>query len=812
MLAVSILLHKSITDVTRRKGRATFMILGILCGVLGLTAVNIANDRLGEAFTFESGLGTAPDLVFRTTAIPDTDRVALAGIQGVTQVQIRQEYRTRWHLAKSHLTATIQVNAFANFQQINMRRFQILAGHAPGPGEIVVDTQNNKVQPVTIGETIVLERQDGTLISLRVVGLTRTTMKNYQNSSLQATAYMSTAGLEQIAPAPAHATTYVTGTVPPDRSSAIFVKIAHADDAAQVIQTFENNIKQTGRSVIDYKEEEEHGANARQAVDGLLGVIRALAGIALILSGLLIVNMITALLTEQVKIIGTMKALGGTRWRIIGSYLFSVSIYSIAGTLPGIVLGVVAGNLLSMLFAEATNTSLGPFVLSPLVFLTSVFIGLLVPLLSALIPLWTGTGMTVREAISTYGVNAKAGQFFARGKRSTILPQIVYVGLHGIFRKPGRACMTLCALIFSTSAFIAVQITNTSIGASLEAQANVYHNDDTIFVGVNPLPMQSVLEIVRSVQGIERVETLDEESLTTTKGTLWLVGLTPETQLYHPQVTSGRWLATNDTNKLVMSDYAAQQLSLRVGDTFSMSQVGDAPPLPHPLSYTVIGIVHELNHVTSGTGTSRAIGTAFMPMESLNTLRHASPGTAKHILVRTHDHSLQAVQETDRQILQRLDTAGLKGVRSKITQISVKNQQTNILLVFALFSAVAIIISLVGLLSLANTLSASVLERQQEIGILRSLGATSWRVGTVFWIEGITLSVIAWSLGILSGFPGAAILLNVLGNALMPFDYSFSPLLVPFSLLFVIIIASIASLGPALRAAHMRIQEILRYE
>jgi len=44
------LTRKAVADVTRRAGRTILMVLGIMIGVLGITAVNQANSQIGGTF------------------------------------------------------------------------------------------------------------------------------------------------------------------------------------------------------------------------------------------------------------------------------------------------------------------------------------------------------------------------------------------------------------------------------------------------------------------------------------------------------------------------------------------------------------------------------------------------------------------------------------------------------------------------------------------------------------------------------------------------------------------------------------------
>jgi putative ABC transport system permease protein len=117
-------------------------------------------------------------------------------------------------------------------------------------------------------------------------------------------------------------------------------------------------------------------------------------------------------------------------------------------------------------------------------------------------------------------------------------------------------------------------------------------------------------------------------------------------------------------------------------------------------------------------------------------------------------------------------------------------------IVSSLFDAMVILVALVGLLGLAHTLTESVLERRLEIGMVRSLGATGRRVGSIFLIEGVALALFAWGWGILLGLPAGAGLLQALGTFLGPVDLTFQPLFLVTTLGLVLLVACLASAGP----------------
>ena len=58
---MSVLVRKALMDITRRKGRSLLSILGILLGILGLTAMNEATDLIGGAFFYSTDVDGHPE-------------------------------------------------------------------------------------------------------------------------------------------------------------------------------------------------------------------------------------------------------------------------------------------------------------------------------------------------------------------------------------------------------------------------------------------------------------------------------------------------------------------------------------------------------------------------------------------------------------------------------------------------------------------------------------------------------------------------------------------------------------------------------
>src|SRR6516225_7437300 len=341
-----ILLRKALADVTQRKGRTVLVILSILIGVLGLTAVNIANDVIGGAFIFSHDQSTSPDMVFSGPVVDPSVAAMVLHMPNVAKVQVRSEYHTNWHTTNGTGSASLQINGYADLQHIQLGTFQLTSGRLPGPGEIVMDSRDSVVQEVAPGDMVTITTSSGTA-SLRVVGLARTLGWATSESTAQATGYMQASALQHIAgPSTTSGSKAHSG---PALDTVIMVKVRDTHQAMQTAQAIEQALTQAHVKVADASLHDT--TSGELAINGMLIVIRVLSLIALLLTGMLIINTMTVLVTEQMRIIGTMKAIGGRRGVIMQSYLISVGVYGLVGTILGLAAGIGAGEQLAALFA-----------------------------------------------------------------------------------------------------------------------------------------------------------------------------------------------------------------------------------------------------------------------------------------------------------------------------------------------------------------------------------------------------------------------------------------------------------------------------
>lgn len=137
----------------------------------------------------------------------------------------------------------------------------------------------------------------------------------------------------------------------------------------------------------------------------------------------------------------------------------------------------------------------------------------------------------------------------------------------------------------------------------------------------------------------------------------------------------------------------------------------------------------------------------------------------------------------------------------------IQEQVDSILGALTLFLTVVSGISLlVGAIGISNTMFMSVLERTREIGVLKSLGATSRQIQDLFLMESAMIGLAGGIGGVIIGF----ILLQLV--AFFGFEAVLSVEITVFAFLFSVAIGIFAGSFPAKEASMKPAIEALRYE
>jgi putative ABC transport system permease protein len=548
---------------------------------------------------------------------------------------------------------------------------------------------------------------------------------------------------------------------------------------------------------------------AQEPVDGVFFILQTMAFAALILGLFLVYNTITAIISQQIPQIGVLKAIGATRGQILRLYYTTVLIYGLLAALISIPLGALGAHSLRVFLVDFMNMNSGPLSISLRAMVIQIAICTLSPLLTATPPIFKGAGITVREAISSYGLSGGGGLLDRLMAKLAFLPRMTSMAVSNTFRNKTRVFMTQITLVGAGVLFIAVLSVQASIRFTfgpvlfdtLRTNILLGFEDEERFKAVERLvrrsdPQVSEVEMWAPVSGEIRLagqpESFDDRIVTVT-------GMPIPSRIYGPQLRAGRWLQPDDTFALVMHQKEAAEIGVGVGDWVTLNI-----PLKQETNWQVVGLVNDpINE--------RRI----IALRETLLIAKRQVGQGRDLFIKTKDTNPEEDVIVAVSLRQSFDERGYDLEASKADTLLLLSQDaiSQFDIIIYLLLIMAIIIAVIGGISLSGVLSINVMERRVEIGILRSIGASNGAIGTLFITEGILLGWLSWLIAMPISLPfsrGLNMAVGLAVNSEMAFAYATSS---PWIwLIIVTTLGIVASWFPSKGAIKVSVRESLSYE
>src|SRR6185369_11487430 len=177
------------------------------------------------------------------------------------------------------------------------------------------------------------------------------------------------------------------------------------DHIRRVVADVESTIKSRGHLVV-HTDVPRPGKHPHSDLTGILLLAMSSFGLfVLVFSGILVINLLTAMMASQVRQTGVMKAIGGTGGQIARIYFGQALFLGIAAVIVSVPLGVIGSRALCRYMAYFLNFDINSFAVPLWVYVAVALVGIAAPLLAAALPVLRGTGVPVRVALSNFGLS-----------------------------------------------------------------------------------------------------------------------------------------------------------------------------------------------------------------------------------------------------------------------------------------------------------------------------------------------------------------------------------------------------------------------
>ncbi|MDM8519843.1 FtsX-like permease family protein [Anaerolineales bacterium HSG6] len=547
-----------------------------------------------------------------------------------------------------------------------------------------------------------------------------------------------------------------------------------------------------------------------EIINGMNFVLVMMSMLSLILGLILVFTTMTAIINQQINQIGIMKAVGAKNWQIFRVYISMVLVYGCLALLIAVPLGAAGAYYISTGMLIVMGLEAGPFEISPPALMAQILITLIAPLLTTIIPITTGARLTVREAISSYGLANASGlleQFLAS---TTMIPGRVALMVSNTFRNKRRVALTLVTLTGSGIIFMTVMSAQESLNYSYNDLLRSVYRFDATFTFEEAQRAKSVSSLTQTHPEVEQVEMWEVQPATIRRAEqrksnndtqAIIFGVPLDSSMYQPELRAGRWFKSGDTQAVLLNQQLAQEIGVGVGDwiTFDHGVKGES-------QWQVIGLVFDALLKQS---TVVPCDQLLRDTNSVNKANTVSLTFASHVDPDEAAEELRALYDTNQMKVS--STSAFFNVNTIDAVIEMVNHDID--LIMGLLSSMAVIMAIVGSIALSGVLSINVLERTREIGVMRAIGASSSTVATLFIGEGLTLGLMSWLLALPLSLPLSMAMSRVLGLILQSeLTFAYAEIGVLLWLVIIVLLATLASWLPARRAIGVSVRESLAYQ
>lgn len=794
---------KILKDIWAYKSRSLLVILSITVGVAAVGMINNASKLIQRDLYAQYNAGNPAYLQIYVSPFQKELVNAVAGMREVEVAQARRVVEASV-LNRKEAWEDLTINVLSDYKDVKVNQYKLVRGSSvPGIREIILERQSAKLLGVDIGDVINVEMPDKRRFALKLTGIVHDVYVMPMALLGEASGYISMDTLEWMGERPYYTRLDI---IPAGRPA----------EKAVVLETGnligDRTIEPAGYKVNSIRipgvgsDPGQHWAHNQ--IQGFLLILQIMGILAVLLSGGLVINTVSAILTQQIKQIGILRTLGADRKQIIALYLVNVLILSSLGLALAIPLGLAGAWRLTEFAAGFLNFDTAQVVLPLSVLGLQIFLGLLMPAGVALGPILSGARISIYDAIYQYGLGAETkpnpvARLFGRIRQQSIP---ISLSFRNTFRKKSRLAFTLITLTLAGAMFIAAFSTRSSLTSQIKDVGRYLVYDASIGLpgGINRSAAER--EALR-VSGVTIAE-----GWATAVGVVVrpdgsesqefeVVGLPAQSATIEPMLLTGKWLEGSQNLQVVINqDLLEDEPNLQVGDQILL-KIGDKKR-----AFEIAGVVSK--HLSGGR-----IYMEYNDFERF-TGRQNQVDVVRVLSVAGKPAKPATQDLIAMQLEERFKNANLTYTSSNTrhTFLGRFSDVFNIILIVLVIMAG--LLAIVGGLGLTGSLGMNVLERTREIGVLRAVGASNLIVRQVVVVEGLVVGMMSWVLGAILSAPSGWALASAVIYAVLKtqphYRYSFDGLFIWLGL--VIMIGVFASLAPALNAARLRVREVLEYE
>ncbi len=558
---------KVLRDLWGNRGRTFTVTIALAVGVYALGVIMDARELLAREYALDRASVLKSSVVITTLPFDDDLTERIEEIPGVMVSEGRTTIRSQVTLSNGE-RKELKLESVPDFSKIKVDRFTHLEGNwPPQKNEVLLERLGSPYLEVNLGDPLNIELEGKNLKIIQVGGVVHDPLQYTPRLNNTTKGYVTREGMRNLGYS--------------DQFNEMHIRldeeITEDEEIQIVVDQIKKQIENSGRVILKTDIAIDNPVDS--IMDTVILMLTIMGWLIFLLSGFLVINAISALVTQQIQQIGIMKLVGASRAQIFGMYLVTLLFYGSISACIGIPLASLTAQLLiTELIQDLINIIPDSLMIPPHIIVFQVAIALLLPLIAGLIPVLRGTRLTTKEALNDSGIKSEKNVpgIFERGlshlQKLRPLKRTYLLAARNALRHKGRLAQTLFVLILGTALFISVISVNSSINATLVNFLH-YHQYD-VSVEMSRLYRVEKLEaIAHQIPMVKKVESwtissaqrIRENNQESNFYRLYAVPI--DSEIIDPQLIEGRWLNGKEKNEIVInSDVFDEEKELIIGD------------------------------------------------------------------------------------------------------------------------------------------------------------------------------------------------------------------------------------------------------
>jgi putative ABC transport system permease protein len=794
-------------DLAERKARSFTTLAGLVIGLWGIGAVTIAWVVLSNDLSENFSRTLPPNLVVQTGpgAIPPLDN-----LEGLEAFENRPLLVSRIEAAPNFYMP-LHLYVVDDFESPSVARFFPQEGPLTPPrGEILIERSGDILLKIMRARAaspdafrdrhqVVIPADDTNPDSIEIQ------LPGGIKASTRIAGQVFDPGL-----APSNQEQIIYGYITPETANAwlpdgvpgrIVARTA-LNQQQSVAREISARLEAEGNAVasVYFPDPEKHPHQFQ--MDSIIFLLAGLGLLAFGIGAVLVINLVNGILTNQVRQIGSLKAMGATTMQVAQMYLASQMLLGLASSALALPLAVKAAYWVCGVIAAMLNFDILTTHISWPVYAALILAGGLLPVLAAWWPVRRWSRVAVRDALENHGTSAQFHQGSALDRLWLPLPVPLRAGLRNALRKPARFALSattiaIGALIFMLAMNMRASILNT---ADIEEATILYD----ISISLEEDTPWSEVSWMSNFPVVNRVE-MWPATIARTIGTNELeqqdvpvLAVPTDTWAVRPNLVEGQWLSDDRPNGVV----ATHRLMNRIPGLELGSRL--------PLKFDDRTIEVEL------VGVEKRFGPASlrMPLSGYLDLTGADPDLGRIAFLDLDEETARNTGEFIPLLESHFPLTSLKVRQLATSRLAARVIRNHLDVIVAMLAFVATLMLLVSGLGMASGTSTSVIERTREIGVLRAIGATPAAVFNILTVEALAVALTGFALALSVADPLSKRLEYYFGTGIVeyPFDHKFSFEGLALCVVLVSLLALAATLGPARLVTRGTVRTAVNYE